>query len=143
MKKVIVLIVGYLILGVIITVCQSCLGYDDWIKDIVFKGICPSQTPDVDDMTKSIGFEIETIGGGQAQASIIKNIDFFSKCYAIKVCPGWQNDLDISSFSMKFNRDFVCDLDTINSGIDIFEIESIKNNISINKNVNAIGLHIK
>ena len=140
MKRIIILIIGYISLGIIISIMQSCLGYDVWITDIVFKSsYYYSKDTDVDDMTKNIEFMI--VAGhspspywrDREKAQIIKNINIFSKCYAIKVCATWKNDLDVSSFSMTFDRDFVYDSDTIKSGIDIFRIESIKKDILINK----------
>ena len=137
MKKVIILIVGYLSLGVVITVCQSCLSYDALITDVVIRGVNHSNKSNIDDMTKSIGFEI-LAGSSEVsylfeQASIIQNIDIFSKCYATTKCAKWRNDLEIASFSMKFDRDFVYDSDTIKSEIDIFKIEPIRTNILIDK----------
>ena len=137
MRKVIILIVGYLSLGVVISVCQSCLRYDSSITEVLIRGINRSNKSDVDDMTKSIGFEI-LAGSSEvsylfAQASIMKNIDFFSKCYATTKCAKWRNDLEIASFSMKFDRDFVYDSDTIKPAVDIFKIESIRSNILIEK----------
>ena len=138
MKKVIILIAGYLIIGVTIAMMQSCfLSYDDWIDDVVFKGNSHSSTPYIDDLTKSIDFQI--IAGGSEVSHIfacIKNIDLFSKCYATSKCAKWQNHLDISSFSMTFDRNFLNDTSTIESGIDIFKIESIRRDILIDKDNN-------
>jgi hypothetical protein len=135
MKKVIILITGYLIIGVTITLMQSCfLSYDGWIADVVFKGNYRSNDPDIDDLTKSIDFQI--IAGGSDVShrfAYIKNIDLFSKCYATTKCAKWQNHLDVSSFSMTFDRSFLNDTDTIEAGIDIFKIESIRMGITIDK----------
>jgi len=133
MKKVIILIVGYLCLGITIAIMQSCfLSYNDWITDIVFKGNYHSSDPEIDDLTKNIGFEI--IAGNSSVSfrfANVKNIDLFSKSYATTKCAKWQNSLDISSFSMTFDRNFVHGTDTIESGIDIFRIEPIRRDILI------------
>jgi hypothetical protein len=135
MKKVIILIAGYLIIGVTIATMQSCfLSYDGWIVDVVFKGNYRSNEPDIDDLTKSIDFQI--IAGGSDLShrfAYIKNVDLFSKCYATTKCAKWQNYLDISSFSVTFDRGFLNDTDTIESGIDILKIESIRRDIAIDK----------
>ena len=135
MKKVIILIAGYLIIGVTIAMMQSCfLSYDNWIVDVMFKGSHPSNVSDVDDLTKSIDFQV--IAGGSDVShrfAYIKNIDLFSKCYATTKCAKWQNYLEVSSFSMTFDRFFLNDTDTIEAGIDIFKIESIRKDITIDK----------
>jgi len=136
MKKVIILIAGYLIIGVTIVMMQSCfLSYDDWIADIVFKGNNRSTDPEVDDLTEKIGFQI--IAGNSSvshRLANIKNIDLFSKCYATTKCANWQNSLDISSFSMVFDKSFVYDSDTIEAGMDILKLELMRKDILIEKN---------
>ena len=133
MKKVIILIAGYISLGVLITIMQSC-EYDAWIMDIAFKGLYRSSDRDVDDLTKSIDFEVTAANHPlTVKAKFIENIDFFTKCYALTKKANWQNDLDVSSFEMDFDKSFIFDSDTIESGKDIFTIGEIKKNIQIEK----------
>jgi hypothetical protein len=100
----------------------------------VFKGNYPSKDPQIDDLTKNIDFQV--IAGEHDishRFAFINNIDFPPKCYATTKCANWQNYLDISSFSIKFSRDFLNGSDIIESGIDIFKIESISESITIDK----------
>ena len=135
MKKIVILITAYFIFGLVITILQSCLfRYDSWIEDIVFKGALQSPQKDIDYLTEKIDFII--IAGNSTVSyrfSYLQNFEVFSKCYANTKCAKWQNSLDISSFSLTFDRDFVFDSDTIISGKDIFKIESIRKNILIDK----------
>ena len=137
MKKVIILIGGYVFLGITIAMMQSCfLSYDDWITDIVFKGgnYPPNKNTDVDDLTKKIDFYVIAGSSQVNRFAGIKNIDLFSKCYAITKSAKWQNSLDISSFSMTFDRSFVFESDTIRAGIDILKLGRMISHISIDKN---------
>jgi len=129
------LIGGYLCLGITIAMMQSCFSYDGWIVGIVFRGgNYPSNHTDIDDLTKNIEFQV--IAGDSSDLHVfssIKNIDLFSKCYATTVCTKWQNSLDVSSFSMTFDRNFVFDSDTIEAGVDILGLKSIRTDIVIDK----------
>jgi hypothetical protein len=117
-------------LGIMISILQSCV-HDAWIVDIRFTGIQGSNDPAVDDLTEKIGFLIIASDGYFSVA--VKEIDLFSKCYATTLRADWKNYLDISSFSMTFNKNFIFDSNIIESGTDILEIELIKNDIFIDK----------
>ena len=64
-------------------------------------------------------------------ASAVQNVNLIPKAYALRVCETVLNGLVFSSFSMSFDRDILFDSEIIDSGTDIFQLESLKNYILV------------
>jgi hypothetical protein len=134
-RKLIIFITGFYGLIVLFLILQSCdlLRYDASICHIDFFGInCNSWDSIPDDLTNEIGFEVRADDNCKS-AYFLRDFSLISSCYATTKCPDWQNDLDVSTYDLSFDRLIIVNNDSLKPGINILENGYIKSNVKIEK----------
>ncbi len=132
-RKLIIITGGFYGLVVLFSIFQSCdlLRYDASICHIDFYGInCKSWDSIPDDLTNEIGFEVMADDNCE-NTFIFNDFNLISSCYATTKCPDWQNDLDVSTYDLSFDKLIIVNNDSINPGSNILGNGYVKSNTKI------------